>query len=530
MLNNLGGHLYDQYYLTSEKVDLDKAIEVTQQAVDLTPEGHSDLPALLNNLGSHLSDRYYLTSDKVDLDKAIEVTQQAVDLTPKGHSDLPKRLNNLGSHLSDRCSLTNEKADLDRAISLHTQSSSSLIAAITERLRGYKSLLHLLGSRQEWAEGLLVGSRAIQLLPSLAPRSLVPADKQRVLSLVAGLASDTAAMAVHLVKPLEAVQLLEQGRGVLLGDLFDLRSVPPKLEVQHPELAQRFIRIRERLNMPAMSEQLSIPGSRLSPVQQGEVRRQANTEFGHLLQEICKQNGFEDFMQPLDQQEIQSAASRGPIVYINVSKYRCDALIVGKDFIRSVPLDRLTVGGLISRKAELSMSGLQSAALLQWLWDSIAAPIFKDLGLHDSPAVEALPRLWWIPTGLLSHFPLQAAGYHLTATSRSVMDTVVSSFASSIKSIQRSRLTATKVLSEEDRLVLIAMENTPRCSTLPFAKIEAEKVKELCEDKQLEVVEPIHRKELVLRALASCKIFHFAGHGLSHQSDPLQSQLLLDDW
>lgn len=529
-LNNLGVRLSDRYSLTSDRTDLDRAVEVTQQAISLTPEGHSHRPRHLNNLGSHLSARYSLTSEKADLDRAIEITQQVASLTPESHSDLPMFLNNLGSQLSDRYSLMREENDFALAVSAHRRSSSSLIAAVTERLRGYKCLLRLFGDRQEWTEGLQAGSDAIKILPNLAPRSLAPSDKQRVLSLVAGLASDVAVMALHLCRPLKAIELLEQGRGVLLADLMDLRAVPPELERQYPELAKRFIHVRERLNAPAAPDHSRVSSLRISSIGLGDARRHANAEFTDLLHEIRQQTGFEDFMQPLGQKEIQCAASEGPVVYINVSDYRCDALIVEKDSVRSVPLGTLTVKRITSRKTELSMSGLQSTDLLQWLWDSVASPILEDLRVHGSLATDSLPRLWWIPTGLLSRFPIHAAGYHLEQPPKSVLDVSVSSFASSLKSILRSRSKPAKRFIEGDQLILIAMENTPACRTLPFASIESEEVKKLCQGAELEIIEPLHRKKLVLDSLASCKIFHFAGHGQSHPVDPLQSQLLLEDW
>lgn len=34
----------------------------------------------------------------------------------------------------------------------------------------------------------------------------------------------------------------------------------------------------------------------------------------------------------------------------------------------------------------------------------------------------------------------------------------------------------------------------------------------------------------MIKALNSCNIFHFAGHGNSHRSDPLRSHLFLEDW
>jgi hypothetical protein len=73
-LVNLGSCLSSRFSLTSDMADLYRAIEVTQQAVDLTLEGNSDRPGWLENLGALLSSRYSLTSDKADLDKAIRIT------------------------------------------------------------------------------------------------------------------------------------------------------------------------------------------------------------------------------------------------------------------------------------------------------------------------------------------------------------------------------------------------------------------------------------------------------------------------
>jgi tetratricopeptide (TPR) repeat protein len=528
-LNNLSQCLLSRYTLTSDKIDLDKATEVAQQAVDLTPEGHSDRPKWLNNLSNHISSRYALTSDKTDLDKAIEITQEAVDLTPEGHSSRPILLNNLGHCLSSRYALTSDKTDLDKATQSHSEASETLVALVSQRLRAYRALLRIFGDHEKSKEALDAGSSAIELLPALAPRSLLASDKQRVLSSMAGLASDAAAMAVSLGKPLKAVQLLEQGRGVLLGNLMDLRSVPLELEQQYPELAKEFIRLRNRLNMPATSDQPVLPSLHLSPVRQGEARRQANIEFENLLHNIRQQPGFYDFLQPPGEPELLSAASEGPVIFINVSTYRCDALIITEDSIRSVSLPGLAIGDLIRQKAGLSMYGFKDQGVLQWLWDTVVFPILQDLQMSEGRASETLPHIWWIPTGLLSRFPLQAAGHHLEQHSRSLLDIAVSSFASSIRSISRSRSGTIGNPTNADRLVLLAIEKTTGCQPLLFAREESEAIKKLCLDVNLEVVEPKHYRRPVLDALRSCKIFHFVGHGHSHPTDPLQSRLLLDD-
>ena len=528
LLNNLGDCFFTKYSLTSEEADLDRAMEVIQEAVNLTPQDHSNRLIRLNNLGECLSAKYSLKKKEADLDRAMKVTQEAVDLTPQDHSDRPTLLNNLGDCLSAKYSLTSEKADLDRAIGAYSQASDSLVAIVTERLRAYKCLLRLFIKSEEWEKALEAGSGAIELLPALAPRSLPNSDKQRVLMSIVGLASDAAAVAVHLGKVVEAVQLLEQGRGVLIGNLTDIRSVPLELQLQHPDLADRFILLRDRLSLSTPMDQSLLPGLQPSFMQQGEARRQANQEFDCLLQEIRRQPDFRDFLKPPSQKEIQKAALEGPVIYINVSRYRSDALIIENESIRSLHLPRLDIDYLNSQRAKLYMSKFLDQTLLQGLWDRVTCPVLEALELQKSQVKGFQKRVWWIPTGLLSRFPIQAAGYHLEQPPRSVLDTVVSSFASSLRSILRSRSNPAKSLSKPDRLVLVAMETTPGFTPLPFARNEAEEVKRICQSANLAVIE-LHRKKPVLDALASCKIFHFAGHGCSDPIDPLQSCLLLGD-
>lgn len=45
-----------------------------------------------------------------------------------------------------------------------------------------------------------------------------------------------------------------------------------------------------------------------------------------------------------------------------------------------------------------------------------------------------------------------------------------------------------------------------------------------------EPIEPKRNKRDILSNLKACKLFHFAGHGLSDSVDPLRSCLLLEDW
>ena len=91
---------------------------------------------------------------------------------------------------------------------------------------------------------------------------------------------------------------------------------------------------------------------------------------------IRERPGFEDFLLPLNKRDIQAAAKEGPIVIINVSGYRCDALLAEMHQIRSLALPCLNSKD-IKRKAQ--RGDLASTEILAWLWDVIAQPILNAL-------------------------------------------------------------------------------------------------------------------------------------------------------
>lgn len=79
--------------------DLNKAIQVSRQAIKATPISHPDRASWLNNLGNHLGSRHLQTGQMDNLKEAIRVSRKAVEATPNNHPDLTTWLNNLGNKL-----------------------------------------------------------------------------------------------------------------------------------------------------------------------------------------------------------------------------------------------------------------------------------------------------------------------------------------------------------------------------------------------------------------------------------------------
>ncbi|KAF6754769.1 CHAT domain-containing protein [Ephemerocybe angulata] len=117
-LNNLGGSLTRRFEETGDLSDIAEAISVLKKAVSLTPEGHTHLPGQLNNLGNAFTCLFERTGEISDVSEATSALRKAVELTPQGHVGLPGRLTNLGSSLTRRFQRNGELLDINEAISM----------------------------------------------------------------------------------------------------------------------------------------------------------------------------------------------------------------------------------------------------------------------------------------------------------------------------------------------------------------------------------------------------------------------------
>ncbi|SPB51507.1 Fungal specific transcription factor domain family protein [Aspergillus niger] len=174
--------------------------------------------------------------------------------------------------------------------------------------------------------------------------------------------------------------------------------------------------------------------------------------------------------------------------------------------------------------------------LLACLCFALARPVLDYLGYTHPPEQGGRwPHIWWIPTGEAVYFPIHAAGVHDKDTGETVMDRVVSSYASSIRSLIHSRRGALPKTPSRTKnppqAFLVSMPKTPNQSSLPFAVNEITTIKPLIQDMGLTTThcESEDTNE-VLKSMKNSTILHFAGHGISHASDPTQSCLLTQDW
>ena len=550
MLSNLGIALQSRFKRTGSLDDLNESVTTYEQAVTFTLKDHPSLAGRLNNLGNALQSRYEQTGALKDLDRAIAMKEQAVASTPNDHPDRAIYLDNLGSALQRRSERTGSIADLDRAIQAKEQAVKTETAPPFIRLKAASSCSDLLIGRRAYSRAKPILYAAVRLLSTLSPRALKLSDQQFNISQFANITSRAVSLSIaDSEDPYVSLQLLELGRGILANLQLEIRSDISVLAASHPNLAQRFQDLRERVDTHSIiaDSSFTFDSHRTMDLSVSvNERRSLLKEFDDLLRSIRSLHGFENFLAGPSKSELHRLAEGGPIVVFNISDIRSDAFLITHYNICSIQLPLLTSNSLMD-SAKRFMTAIhdqynlknynnarkEMKAILEWLWDVAVNPVLSGLGFTQLPPPDAAwPRVWWVGSGPLNILPIHASGYHDSTPPQTALDRVISSYAPTVKSLAyaRERRTIVDKLALKEKAILVAMSTTPERSPLPYVQMEVEDIKKLYSDASIDITvlqNPTRRQ--VLSELPNYTIAHFACYGYS-AADPSQSSLLLEDW
>lgn len=305
-------------------------------------------------------------------------------------------------------------------------------------------------------------------------------------------------------------------------------------------------------------------------------------EWDELVDQVRKLKGFEDFLRPPALRTLLPAAADGPVVVVNVSRWRCDVLILTLDGVRANRLPALTLDATVERantyltalrdteRAAVACDDAVAAArsssdpdlidaqveateavfvaakhadsvlraTQEWMWDTIANVVMEELGITGPPPPDASwPRMWWCPTGPLTLLPLHTAGYHSRADGDStdtVMDRVVSSYTPTVRALLEARgrrpYRADDVEVDRDRLLVVTLADAPGQPTLHSVEQERATLLDLMTSDRCTLLDGRDAtRDAVDRALPSHRWVHFSCHGDQNLAEPSLGGLLLDD-
>ncbi|KAF7980733.1 hypothetical protein HWV62_36747 [Athelia sp. TMB] len=554
-LNNLGAALSTRFSQLGQIADLEQAIIYYHEALELRPVGHPDRSSSLNNLATMLRTRFDQLGQIADLEQAIIYLRDALELLPAGHPDRFGSLDNLATALRIRFERSKITQYLREAVNL--LQSGSQDATDTPKHR-YTCALRLITLLEKHNQSLLLNAYdmalgLLQLLLAVYPdvelrRQALGAD---ILS--PSLAMSAAAHAIQQNQPEKAIEMLEQGRGMLYSNIRGYREPVDAVRRVNAALANRFKATSEQLEALAISSQLG--SNRLSSEKANESaavsdarwarQRQLSSERDKIIEEIRCLFGFEHFLKAVPFNELRSAAAEGPIIIVNVAQQRSDAIILHKDHppaVISVPADPENNQSAYLTFQDLSKQlfggrgrdgfSLLLEVILKKLEELLVAPVLEklqSLGLPDKS------RIWWCPTSTLCALPIHAAGELPVKYIISYTPTL--SALISARKVDDQQPPAT-LNSSENKLSLLAIVypgHPPRSGNEPDRRLKTVfdelRVIEKAAGKTLScaVVRAPATREGSLEQLLHHRWMHFACHGHLNISQPFQSAFELED-
>ncbi|MFI6761930.1 CHAT domain-containing protein [Micromonospora sp. NPDC050417] len=548
-LANLSGVLQVRFEHGGVLTDLAEAVWLAQQAADGDDDAGQAMR--LSTLSSALLARFERTRQPADLEEAIRLGQRAVRAATEDDPHRAMYLTNLGLAFHGRYKRTGRADDVAEAARAWSQVSASTAVAAAVRVTAARLHAEMIASAHgRLAAADVYEAAVVNLLPLLSWRGVERQDQQHLLdSTAASLGRDAAACAIAAGRHDRAVELLEQGRGVLWAQLLDIRTDLTRLTQAHPELADRLSLCRARLEQPAGT--LDGPHDASQQQYERETRHQAAYEYDRLVAQIRALPATAGFPEP-DQFLAPPRLSGllppgdGHIVIVIVSQWGCDALALHREGVRPIPLGDLHAQA-VTDEANRYLSALEDfdnsrrstadrivldmavTTALEWLWEHIAAPVLHALGHTTTPTDdEHWPRIWWCPTGPLTALPIHAAGHH--HTSDTVYHRVVSSYAPTLRALAQVDNHSPASTGAASKMLVVALPETPHRAPLPGATAERDLLASVLPDRHTILTGPAATRQNIIAALPHHAWLHAACHGYQDIVEPDAGGLAPYDW
>ncbi|MFB6991783.1 MULTISPECIES: CHAT domain-containing protein [unclassified Streptomyces] len=390
-----------------------------------------------------------------------------------------------------------------------------------------RSIVELILSSLELRESAVQAAERVQIL------------EQGARALEAGQTPDLDGLPAldHTVRGPDVVRaaaLLERGRGLLLARRIEARADTGDLQATHPELAEEFDRLTDRIDArPESAAAGAAEWARLAGMR-------ASNELDDLVRRIRTQPGFEGFLRPLTAEESMALAAEGPVVVLNHGKRYCHALVITQRSVTALRLDpeadeitdaarrlRDAVDAInaqgTSRPSPLQLvaAGKEVRETLAWTWHRIVRPVLESVGaVEPVPRHGAWPCIWWVPTGPFSALPLHAAECAVPDCVEdgcgAALDAVVSSYAPGLQTLAYARARARQrdTTDHGSALLVAASEDD-----LPGMAAAATHAAELL-GAQGPLTGPAATREAVLAALHHASWAHFGCHAATSPAEP----------
>ncbi|KIM73862.1 hypothetical protein PILCRDRAFT_80603 [Piloderma croceum F 1598] len=175
-LNNLAAALNIRFNQLGLREDLDEAISFHRDALELRPVPHPDRSDSLVNLANALDAQFEQTGRRENLDEAISLSRAALELLPEPHYRRPLTLNKLATVLDGRFGQSGRPEDLAESISLCREALKLFSPTDPVQPRCLNNLAGalrkqfvLLGQHEDVDEAISLHRDALKLFPATHP-------------------------------------------------------------------------------------------------------------------------------------------------------------------------------------------------------------------------------------------------------------------------------------------------------------------------------------------------------------------------
>jgi tetratricopeptide (TPR) repeat protein len=617
VLSNLGTQLQRRYQRVHNLKNLEESIRLFAKAVEMAPPRSSPRTSLLESLSNAYQSRYDKLHDPHDLRTSLTLIEDAYNNSPISFSptswlnaadkylalyrvstnardlkSVQERVQNAvsspnvsnspnqwmvygqaGNIYYDLYGLNGAQESLDLSIAYYLACWESEAAVPIKRIKAVRRAAKLFCKAGQFREAWSLLREAVALIPVACPQILDREDQQFVISQLSGLSADACSAGLAAgVHALDALEILERGRGIITASVHRAVAELMDLKAQSPVLYQEFEDLRMKINTNSIER-----GSDFDEDQESkstdefaklkalyEINRSSNEvtssdrekylkELEQVIRKIRHEvPGLENFLQPMEKSRIQGLAKDGAIVVLVASSIRTDAIILTETGIQVLPLPLSDPTGITLEKAAGQMARLCVEeeprplfkrnsilmGLLAWLWRSVCGPVCQALHFEGQHHPNGLPpRIWWIPTGLFAWLPLHAAGRYVDDCSDTVLRRAVSTYITNFRMLDFVRSQDWSFGKSELSGMLITMPTSKtadeRIETKDelFVRTASEEATEIVREgskiqwHREEFEKPSAKK--VLDELPKYNLVHVCSHGISDPIDPGKSHLVL---
>ncbi|KAI0074115.1 hypothetical protein K474DRAFT_1626397 [Panus rudis PR-1116 ss-1] len=561
--SNLAMCLIARYEQSGHGDDLEEGLSYAKRAVDAASEDSPEFSLYLSTVQLALFRQWEKVRDIKDLERSIQYGERAVDHTLATSPSRAKWM-----FLLAKCLLAlwdideNATAHLERAYACLKEISNDSSTTTTPSTRFDAASL--------WANHAFSHHRlhealdAFKLCYKLIPRLLwagthVASRLEAILHRLPGLASNATACAIECGDLTFAIELSEHGRGAMWSHMPQFRENIARLQENEVELIDRIKQVAARLERHGMDDYNSIDLTQADRMAAASRRRELAREWDELVQRAEDIPELGDILRPPSFNKLRLAASNGPVVLLNCSSLRCDALILPSS---TLPLQVVALK-LSSQDVETMARSVSNALVAASRSSMRAGRSSKKSTLQDpekilrdaltnlrvnviQPVLSTLKnvdidfrRIWWCPTGTFTSLPIHAAMYHNMESNHvgqglpESYDHIVSSYTPTLSTLLRN------ASGEPDKISVLAVgvPSTPFATPLPAVKDELQHIRSILSASPVPLTilsqdEAEASIDNVLSALSKNSWVHLACHGTvstDPSGDPMYSSLILRD-